>query len=68
VAAALWAAEDRRAAIAAVAELLGVELAPAQAVVELPWWRLDASSRRQAGDDRDELLRWIRNGDGSEPG
>jgi hypothetical protein len=27
----------------------------AQAVVELPWWRLGAGSRRQAEEDRDEV-------------
>ena len=59
VAAALWSASDRRTAMTAVVELLGIEPWAAPAVVDLPWWRLGAGSRRKAEEDRDETARHI---------
>jgi hypothetical protein len=54
-------AADKRATMAAVAQLLGVrEDMGARAVSELTWHRVTTDSRRRVRQDRDEVRDYVR--------
>ncbi len=60
VSAVIAAADDKAAAIEAISALLDVGAMPARAVSDLPWRRLAGDSRRQALEDRNEIIAELR--------
>jgi DNA gyrase/topoisomerase IV subunit A len=51
----MLSAPDLPAAMAAVAELLGLDEVASRAVVDTSWWRLTATERERLADEADRL-------------